>query len=368
MKRFNSTSKASSLLVALLITTAIMCVAGVVLIVQGWLRFKTNESDNSKTIPTLYTTSTKDTLRSIASAELITSGRKYPVSTTGAVTRDGISQGSSITSGDIIAVINERPIFFFESDVPNYRPLSPGTTGRDVAGLHNALEKLGYAIYPKEKAQQTIGISTSSALANHYRKNDFAPLAGDGTPLPTNGNVATVGLPAAEFITAPTATIKAITDCGKVGETVGSPLCTLMGAPWQSQLSVNKSNSEQIKPGMSVLKGKDIIGTVGEKNTPVAEKSSTENQQPNTEDYFALSISPTATLSQAPKDNVEVLIAEAIDAIVVESSAIRGTPTDPWIETADNQRHNIQVGLCVAGRCAITGIEPDTKIILPTPR
>ncbi|MEN3609167.1 HlyD family efflux transporter periplasmic adaptor subunit [Plantactinospora sp. ZYX-F-223] len=60
------------------------------------------------------------------------------------VTAVRVTAGADVTAGTVILEVAGRPLIALKGDIPVYRDLRPGMTGRDVAQLQKALRSLGH--------------------------------------------------------------------------------------------------------------------------------------------------------------------------------------------------------------------------------
>lgn len=103
------------------------------------------------------------------------------------VTEVAVHQGDEVREGMRLGDVSGRPMFVMQGRLPSYRDLGPGVSGKDVAQLQHALERLGYRIGDREG---TFGESTTRAVSRFYRAQGYEPLllpaeAGGSTPSPT---------------------------------------------------------------------------------------------------------------------------------------------------------------------------------------
>lgn len=88
-----------------------------------------------------------------------------------AVTGAPKKAGDSVAAGDVVAEISGRPVIALPGAIPAYRNLLPGTTGRDVAQLQEALKGLGFAV---GDAAGTFGRGTQHAVEQLYASRGYA--------------------------------------------------------------------------------------------------------------------------------------------------------------------------------------------------
>jgi len=82
--------------------------------------------------------------------------------------------GSVVKSGELIASISRRPLFFLQGNIPMYRSLTPGEQGPDVAELQKDLISLGYSIGQDKIG--TFGDGTKTAISAYYHHIGFSPI------------------------------------------------------------------------------------------------------------------------------------------------------------------------------------------------
>ena len=76
------------------------------------------------------------------------------------------SAGAAIKEGAVLIEVAGRPVFALPGDIPAYRDLRPGDSGRDVAQLQRALKKLGFRVDDRTGSFQA---GTKEALRDFYR-------------------------------------------------------------------------------------------------------------------------------------------------------------------------------------------------------
>lgn len=92
--------------------------------------------------------------------------------TKGRITEWLVGPGDSVSEGDVLALVDERPLIALAGSIPAYRDVARGDTGRDVAQIQAALARLGY--YPGE-LDGKYGSATEMALTDLYRDHGFEP-------------------------------------------------------------------------------------------------------------------------------------------------------------------------------------------------
>lgn len=77
--------------------------------------------------------------------------------------------GEALGEGDVLAVINDRPVFILEGDLPLVSDLIDGQSGSAVAQLQEALSRLGHL----SAISGTLDAPTWAALAGYYADRGF---------------------------------------------------------------------------------------------------------------------------------------------------------------------------------------------------
>ncbi|KAB1943422.1 HlyD family efflux transporter periplasmic adaptor subunit [Micromonospora sp. ALFpr18c] len=81
------------------------------------------------------------------------------------VTAVRVSVGTDVSVGQVILEVAGRPLIALSGDIPVYRDLRPGMSGRDVAQLQKALRGLGHQ---SADVDGTFGSGTKKALSAFY--------------------------------------------------------------------------------------------------------------------------------------------------------------------------------------------------------
>lgn len=139
------------------------------------------------------------------------------------VTRQELSVGGTLASGDLVAVIAGVPYFVFTGPLPLYRDLRTGDRGDDVEALQHALNTAGADI----DESGWVDWATIHALEAVFDDHDFS-LPDEPAP---DGRTATV-IPAAQLLGTPSASGTVVSAVG-VGTTLtaDAPLLTVRTEP-----------------------------------------------------------------------------------------------------------------------------------------
>jgi hypothetical protein len=96
---------------------------------------------------------------------------------TGGIITEVVASSGLVEPGEVLLRIDERPVVLVPGDIPVFRALEEGSTGRDVAALQAYLASLGYIVDDTstrystttaaavERWQQTLGIGQTGVIA-----------------------------------------------------------------------------------------------------------------------------------------------------------------------------------------------------------
>ena len=98
-----------------------------------------------------------------------------PSSVTGAPVVTGITGavGDDVVEGAKVVEVSGRPVFVLLGDVPIYREMRPGMSGRDVSQLQAGLSRLGCVT---DSDAGVYGASTKMCVVDFYSKNGYGAL------------------------------------------------------------------------------------------------------------------------------------------------------------------------------------------------
>ncbi|MFE5549608.1 peptidoglycan-binding protein [Streptomyces sp. NPDC056534] len=111
----------------------------------------------------------------------VTAGQTVPITPTAAgeegakpiVTRLPVQAGARVVAGQVVLEVSGRPVFVLKGELPAYRDLRPGTAGKDVKQLQQALSGLGHAV--GSDSPGTFGAGTKEALDSFYASIGYKP-------------------------------------------------------------------------------------------------------------------------------------------------------------------------------------------------
>ncbi|MET9770455.1 peptidoglycan-binding protein [Streptomyces sp. NPDC006415] len=96
------------------------------------------------------------------------------------VTRAPLRAGDQVRAGNVLVEVSGRPVFALPGSLPAYRDLKPGSRGKDVTQLREALAGRGFSSVADPAGE--FGAATQAALEAFYRSlgYDPRPVAEDG--------------------------------------------------------------------------------------------------------------------------------------------------------------------------------------------
>lgn len=233
------------------------------------------------------------------------------VQTSGTLTASWCRDGAEISSGTVVARVDERPLIGLHSTVPLYRDISVGDEGADVAALQAELVRLGFL--DGVGAAGEFGYRTGQAL---QKLRESAGLdAGD------------FSAERAEFVWLASPQMTGITCVLKVGDAVGqgAAIATSRGALERVEVH---SLPENLTPGERTIKVGSVQGPVDGKG--VATDAAFLAELAADEEFIA-------GLTQDPGSTVTATIALAspLDAYSIPAGALIGTEERSCVKTPD---------------------------------
>lgn len=312
--------------------------------------------------------------------------RSLTVSGEGTVTRDGIAAGTQAKEGDVIATVNERPILLLKGDVPAYRTMQPGDSGRDVKQLRAALARLGYRTL--DKAGE-FGPSTARAVWRLYKAYGFPAVDAAGVPLPdTEQNRERAAMPVSELVFSPIVPLIATGVCGEAGTRAQGALCTLETVERDYAVAfdaadVNGLDSKDALNNHAAralfaepLDGKITasytppqVGSEGDGNEAAGAEENGQSTVRTNKVWYGFAASEPGKLPVEPDDaKVTLTIRQSAEgSYSVDSAALRGGDGDWWLADEQGERTPVTLGFCHEGRCEITGdgLREGMKAVIP---
>lgn len=275
----------------------------------------------------------------------------------GVVTSIEFTDGDTVAAGDVLFTVNLRPAVIAAGDVPAFRDLAVGTTGRDVAQLESLLGELGHL---SEAPDDVFDESTADAVRDWQKAlgvpSDGIVLQGDvlftpDLPVRVLGSDAlSVGAPlvAGEVVvhalgSAPAITIPLTPDQRNLVPLSGSVRVAYPGGTWDAVISRARESNEQ---------GIEQVDLVLEAATG----------GPACGDGCELWIPPDGRTSFA----ADLVVVPEETGPVIPVAAVRSDPGgNRWVLLADGREVRISVLASTAGLAVVSGLQPGDLIVLP---
>lgn len=349
----------------------IFAVAALVLVIQGMGAFQ--EREESPPPPGDITTTVRaDRLVDTVSADArVIAGATWALEADGIVTRAGVRAGAAISSGDLVAVLDERPVFAMAGTIPTYRDLGPGAVGDDVKQLQISLAALGYYDYDADGKYEK---GTARAVYDFYVDREFRPLNVSGRPVDFTQRE-TAGVPASELTFAPGGAAVAVSSCGTVAQRVAGPLCELQSGDAITVISVEGTEADRVKTGQSVevtLGSEKVLGTIGsrfdtrgsgraqsaEGADGAASEDGTGAASKGESVQFVIEHDQQITGTAGTAGGASIVVESSAEgSLVVDAVAIREDDEGRlWLQRADGHaRIDVTTVLCLRGACVVEG-------------
>lgn len=84
-----------------------------------------------------------------------------------------VRAGQSVSSGNVIAEVSDRPVYVLQGPLPLWRDLAPGESGKDVMELQTALARLGFSA--GYDSYGYFGPGTEAAVRSFYARIGYSP-------------------------------------------------------------------------------------------------------------------------------------------------------------------------------------------------
>lgn len=302
-----------------------------------------------------------------------------PADGRGVVTRQGITTGDTLSSGQVITWVNSRPVIALPGAFPLYRDLHVGDQGDDVRLLQQALSDLGYGV----AVDGTLGRATAAAVQELYTAvgapapttpSAPADAPAPATPQPTAGTGTTPSapqlvLPASEVLVVPT--LPAVVSSVPAPGTTVDEQATVVLSTAQAALTapVPASVEARLAPGLTgsaTLEGTSLDVVVSEIRPPSQSTAQPETSQPDgaASSEATLVLHATSGSLDAWIGRADVLVTLDLaqplhDELLVPQRAIsldvNGVAT-VLVEQEDGSFSQVRVTElgCLAGTCAVS--------------
>lgn len=192
------------------------------------------------------------------------------------VTAVNVRSGERIRSGQVVAEVSDRPVFVLQGNLPLWRNLMPGESGKDVAELQTALADLGYS--SGTDSYGFFGAGTEAAVRGFYQGIGYAP----AIEPPSSVSTATVGgtragtragktstanppaiVPMSEAWFVPSLPAEVLSVPAYVGEVSAASLMTIAEGSLRLTGQLDPSEESLVKVGLHVSVYSDVTGYTG---------------------------------------------------------------------------------------------------------
>jgi peptidoglycan hydrolase-like protein with peptidoglycan-binding domain len=173
-----------------------------------------------------------------------------------------VRPGDAVHSGEVVAEVSDRPIFLLQGDLPLWRDLVPGESGKDVGELQAALADLGYSSGADQYGY--FGAGTEAAVQAFYQAIGYPPATLSVAANKKGAAPPPAIVPMSEAWFVPSLPAEVITVSAGVGDTATGSLISI--APEGSlRLTGQLDPSEQalVKAGMGVSVYSSVTGYTG---------------------------------------------------------------------------------------------------------
>lgn len=235
--------------------------------------------------------------------------------TKGRITEWLVEPGDSVMEGDILALVDERPLIVLAGSIPAYRDVARGDTGRDVAQIQAVLERLGY---DPGQLDGKYGSTTEMALTELYRDHGFDPPMIDRHAVILQG----------EFAIVPQLPAVVTSLSVPLGSDVAGSVATLAVGPAVIEVAFDPSGIEL--PIRFFLPGGPTVLDPG----PVVETEEGWRRR-----YQLVDPLPDGTVVTG-----RVILAAIADALVLPASAVRSDPSgEPFVVLESGREAKIDI-------------------------
>lgn len=171
-------------------TPFVILLVALVALTAGWAlatAFQSSAQRDAATAPPtsspiLATVSTGNLVRQTAFSGSVVAENEESLSLavpTGAlrsvITGHPVTQGTAVSTGQVLTEVNGRPVFVVQSAFPFYRDVGFGDQGPDVTAIQETLKHLGYSL----DVDGEFGAQTEQAVRDWYSRNSYTPATRD---------------------------------------------------------------------------------------------------------------------------------------------------------------------------------------------
>jgi peptidoglycan hydrolase-like protein with peptidoglycan-binding domain len=270
------------------------------------------------------------------------------------VTRSDISPGSTVSEGQWLVGIAERPVIALSGAIPAFRDMTPGESGVDVEELQSALHRLGFGT--GDDLAGAYGNGTEQAVRRWYANAGFVPAVGPLGAIVPRGEVLFCPTLPARVLSVSVGLGAAVPAGGSVAE-IGSGAIVL-------NASVDPLSVKSVQFGQSAVARSDLTG----ESFPVTVSSvsglPSSDPKSGSQTYGVTMVPPSPVPPDVVGQNVGVDIATASSGSrtwIVPITAVITTASDRSYVTVLRPRERlvdvtVTPGLIAGGRQSVTPV------------
>jgi peptidoglycan hydrolase-like protein with peptidoglycan-binding domain len=173
-----------------------------------------------------------------------------------------VRPGDVVHSGEVVAEVSDRPIFVLQGDLPLWRDLVPGESGKDVGELQAALADLGYS--SGADLYGYFGAGTEAAVQAFYQAIGYPPATQSVAVQKKGAAPPPAIVPMSETWFVPSLPAEVITVSASVGDTVTGSLMSIAPAGSLGLTGqLNPTEEALVKAGMAVSVYSSVTGYTG---------------------------------------------------------------------------------------------------------
>jgi peptidoglycan hydrolase-like protein with peptidoglycan-binding domain len=274
-----------------------------------------------------------------------------------------VHAGDQVNAGRVLAEASDRPIFVLPGQIPLWRDMVPGESGRDVMELQAGLADLGYS-----SGNDTYGIfgsGTEAAVKAFYAGIEYSP-----PMIPSPSSTAKkpqyeVIVPKSEAWFVPNLPAQVLGVGGGVGDQVSGALLTLVESGIQLTGQLEPTEKSLIRYGMKTVIYSDVTGYTGNGSVGSVGVQTAPSTANGGASFVPVQITPAAKSwpSSLNGQNVQITIIAASTgrpALAVPVAALSYDASGQAVITTSmngsEKRMDVRVGASADGYVVVTPI------------
>lgn len=260
-----------------------------------------------------------------------------------------VSTEAHFDTGDMVYAVNGTPVFVAPGDMPFYRELREGVTGKDVAQLNAMLDQLGYPV----SVDESYGPVTR-ANVKKWQKDTGQPETGE---ILLGQLIALSPLPSGLVLD---------TDALKMGALLsgGEQLVSVPDGAPRFVLVVGESQSKLLSPGQPVVlshDGQEWSGVIGQ---------TTANEQTNSYEVEVVSETGESICTEdCPAQGSESSVVASVELVptvtgpvVPRAAVMTDAAGASYVVMEDGQRRDVTVQGVADGIAVVEGVEAGESV------